>query len=209
VDPKAFGFPKSTKLFIFNPKTKGMGVTIHYKGKLNSADDIGSFCEEIEDIAKSMGWKHSAFDFDLKDKEPLKGVIIQPHPKSESLQLMTDQQGNLRNAFAMEFAGEDSELTYLNFIKTQFAPVENHIAVIKLLKYIQQKYISNLDVYDEGEYWQTGDEKILKRKIDFLNSVMDQLEDVLNTIEIEEGASAESLADKIEEVLKNTKFRKP
>jgi hypothetical protein len=81
--------------------------------------------------------------------------------------------------------------------------------VIKLLKYIQQKYISNLDVYDEGEYWQTGDEKILKRKIDFLNSVMDQLEDVLNTIEIEEGTRAESIADKIEEVLKNTKFRKP
>ena len=122
---------------------------------------------------------------------------------------MTDQQGTLRNAFAMEFAGEDSELTYLNFIKTQFAPVENHIAIIKLLKYIQQKYISNLDVYDEGEYWQTGDEKILKRKIDFLNSVMDQLEDVLNTIEIEEGSSAESIADKIEEVLKKTKFRKP
>jgi len=186
-----------------------MGVTIHYKGKLNSADDIDLFYEEMEDIAKSMGWKHSVFNFDLKDKEPLKGVIIQPHPNSESLQLISDQQGNLRNAFAMEFAGEDSELTYLNFIKTQFAPVENHIAVIKLLKYIQQKYISNLDVYDEGEYWQTGSEKILKQKIDFLNSVMDQLEDVLNTIEIEKGSSAESIADKIEEVLKNTKFRKP
>jgi hypothetical protein len=186
-----------------------MGVTIHYKGKLTSTDNIDSFCEEMEDIAKSMGWKHSVFDFDVNDKTPVKGVIIRPHEKSESLQLISDRQGNLRNVFAMEFAGEDSELTYLNFIKTQFAPVEIHIAVIKLLKYIQQKYISNLDVYDEGEYWQTGDEKILKRKIDFLNSVMDQLEDVLNTIEIEEGSSAESIADKIEEVLKNTKFRKP
>jgi hypothetical protein len=36
---------------------------------------------------------------------------------------------------------------------------------------------------------------------------MDQLEDVLNTIEIEEGTSAESIADKIEEVLKNMKFK--
>jgi len=187
-----------------------MGVTIHYKGKLNSVDDIDSFCEEMEDISKSMGWKHTVIDkFDNNDKIPVKGIIIRPHEKSESLQLISDQKGNLRNVFAFEFAGEDSELTYLNFIKTQFAPVENHIAVIKLLKYIQQKYISNLDVYDEGEYWQTGDEKILKRKIDFLNSVMDQLEDVLNTIEIEEGTSAESIADKIEEVLKNTKFRKP
>jgi hypothetical protein len=185
-----------------------MGVTIHYKGKLNSSVNIDSFCEEMEDIAKSMGWKHSVFDFDVKDKEPLKGIIIQPHPKSESLQLITDQQGNLRNAFAIEFAGEDSELTYLNFIKTQFAPVENHIAVIKLLKYIQQKYISNLDVYDEGEYWQTGDEKILKEKIDFLNGAINQLSEVLNSIEFEKDSSSESIADKIEEILKNMKFSK-
>lgn len=32
-----------------------MGITIHYKGKLNSTDDIDPFCEEMEDIAKSMG----------------------------------------------------------------------------------------------------------------------------------------------------------
>lgn len=186
-----------------------MGITIHYKGKLNSADDIDSFCEEMEDITKSMGWIHTVIDkFDKNDKTPVKGIIIQPHPKSESLQLITDQQGNLRNAFAIEFAGDDSELTYLNFIKTQFAPVEIHIAVIKLLKYIQQKYISNLDVYDEGDYWQTGDEKILKRKIDFLNGAINQLAEVLNSIEFDKDSSPESIVEKIEEVLKNMRFRK-
>ena len=186
-----------------------MGVTIHYKGKLNSIGVIDSFCEEMEDIAKSMGWKHTVIDkFDNNDKTPVKGIIIQPHPKSESLQLITDQQGNLRNVFAFEFAGEDSDLTYLNFIKTQFAPVEIHIAVIKLLKYIQQKYISNLDVYDEGEYWQTGDEKILKGKIDFLNKAMDQLEGILSSIKFEENETAESVADKIEEVLRKMMFKK-
>ncbi|MDO8951185.1 MAG: hypothetical protein Q7U86_01100, partial [Draconibacterium sp.] len=88
-----------------------------------------------------------------------------------------------------------------------FAPIENHIAVIKLLKYIQKKYISNLDVYDEGEYWQTGDEKILKRKIDFLNGAINQLADVLNSIEFDKDSNPESIIDKIEEVLKNMKFR--
>ena len=186
-----------------------MGVTIHYKGKLNSADDINSFCEEMEDIAKSMGWKHTVIDkFDKNDKTPVKGIIIRPHEKSESLQLISDQHGNLRNVFAFEFAGEDSELTYLNFIKTQFAPVEIHISVIKLLKYIHKKYISNLDVYDEGDYWQTGDPKVLKGKIDFLNTALNHLESVLNSIEFEKDSSAESIADKIEEVLKKMNFRK-
>jgi hypothetical protein len=87
----------------------------------------------------------------------------------------------------------------MNFIKTQFAPVEIHIAVIKLLKYIQQKYISNLDVYDEGDYWQTGnDQKFLKGKIDFLNAAINHLENVLNSIEFEKDSSAESIADKNE-----------
>ncbi len=185
-----------------------MGVTIHYKGKLNSAESIDSFCDEMKDIAKSMGWKYSSFDFDGKDKEPLKGLIIGPHEKAEPLPFMVDKNGFLRNPFMLEISKGDDEFTWFNHIKTQFAPIEIHIAVIKLLKYVQEKYISNLDVYDDGEYWQTGDEKILRGKIDFLNSAMDQLEDVLNSIEFEENSSAESIADKIEEVLKNMKFRK-
>jgi hypothetical protein len=186
-----------------------MGVTIHYKGKLNSADDINSFCEEMEDIAKSMGWKCSVFDFDDKSNVPLKGVIIGPHEKSEPLPFMVDKNGFLRNPFMLEFSKDDDEFTWFNHIKTQFAPIEIHIAVVKLLKYIQKKYISNLDVYDEGDYWQTGDEKILKEKIDFLNGAINQLADVLNSIEFEKDSSPESIADKIEEVLKNMKFRKP
>jgi hypothetical protein len=64
---------------------------------------------------------------------------------------MVDKKGFLRNPFMLEISKGDDEFTWFNHIKTQFAPVEIHVAVIKLLKYIQQKYISNLDVYDEGE----------------------------------------------------------
>ncbi len=187
-----------------------MGDTIHYKGKLNSAENIDPFCEEMEDIAKSMGWKHTLIDkFDNNDKTPVKGIIIRPHEKSESLQLITDKHGNLRNVFAFEFAAADSDLTFLNFIKTQFAPVEIHIAVIKLLKYIQQKYISNLDVYDEGEYWQTENATLLQNKFDLLNAKIAMVEAEFSRIEFKKDYTPESIADKIEEVLKNMKFRKP
>jgi hypothetical protein len=66
----------------------------------------------------------------------------------------------------------------------------------------------NLEVWDEGNYWQTGNQELLKGKMEFLNVAMDRLEDVLNSIEIKEGSSAESVADKIEEVLKRMNFRK-
>jgi len=44
--------------------------------------------------------------------------------------------------------------------------------VIKLLKYIQKKYVDNLEVIDEGDYWQTKDAILLKGKFDFLTEKM-------------------------------------
>ena len=186
-----------------------MGVTIHYKGKLNSEDLIDPFCEEMEDIARSMEWEYNRFDFDKsKDEIPLKGLIIKPHKSAEPLQFMIDKSGNLRNVFLVKWLNDENESSFFNHIKTQFAPFDVHIAVIKLLKYLQQKYMLSLEVWDEGDYWQTGDAVLLKEKMDFLNEKMDQIKNVLHSIEFEEGSSAESVADKIEEILKKMNFRK-
>lgn len=186
-----------------------MGITIHYKGKLNSPDLIDPFCEEMEDIARSMEWEYNRFDFDIsKDEIPLKGLIIKPHKSVEPLQIMFDQSGNLRNSFLVKWLEDENGSTFFNHIKTQFAPIDIHIAVIKLLKYLQQKYMENLEVWDEGNYWQTGNRELLKEKLEFLNAAMDRLEDVLNSIEFEKGSSAESVAEKIEEILKKMNFRK-
>jgi len=98
------------------------------------------------------------------------------------------------------------DLTYHNFIKTQFAQVENHIAVVQLLKYIRQKYMSNLWVMDEGCYWETSDAGLLRQKMAFLNSMMDKLEGVLKSLSFEIENSPEAVADKLEQLL-SKKFR--
>jgi hypothetical protein len=107
----------------------------------------------------------------------------------------------------IKFSDKD-DFSFYNHTKTQFGPVEIHVSVIKLLKYIQQKFNPNLEVWDEGDYWKTEDVRVLTEKIDFLNRAMDLLEDTLNSMEIPEDADAETIADKIEEVLKKMKFRK-
>ena len=186
-----------------------MGITIHYRGKLNSIDLIEPFCEELKNISIEIEWDYNCFDFDkTKDQIPLKGLFIKPHKSAEILQFMVDQSGNLRNSFLVEQVHDESASTFFNHIKTQYAPIEIHIAVIKLLKYLQKKYVCNLEVWDEGHYWETGNSEILIEKFRFLNEAMDQLEDVLSSIEIEEESTAMSVADKIEEILKNMKFRK-
>ncbi|MGC9352537.1 MAG: hypothetical protein ACP5D9_01800 [Mariniphaga sp.] len=169
-----------------------MGITIHYQGKLNLPELADGFCEELEDIAKTMDWKYTVINDGPDEKPiPLKGIIVSPHEKSEPLVFTFDPEGNLRNAFMLQFFGEDQDLTWYNHVKTQFAPTDVHIAIVKLLKYLQQKYIGNLKVTDEGGYWETGDANLLKKRMDFLNAKMDELTGLLET-----------LADKIEKLIK-------
>lgn len=185
-----------------------MGIAIHYKGKLNSTDLINKFCEEMEDISKSMNWKINSFDYKEEDKTPVKGLFISPHPEAELLQFMIDKNGYLRNALMLEHYPHDDDITFLNHIKTQFAPIDIHIAVIKLLKYVQQKYVTNLEVYDDGDYWQTGDAALLKEKMDFLSEKIDIFEVALNSIPFDPYESAESIANKIEDIFRKMNFNK-
>ena len=43
-------------------------------------------------------------------------------------------------------------------------PVQMHISPLNLLKHLSKKYFRNFTLYDEGYYWQTGDENILREQ---------------------------------------------
>jgi hypothetical protein len=180
-----------------------MGITIHYQGKLNRPNLADAFCDELADIAKAMEWKYTLINDGPDEKPfPVKGIIITPHEKSEPLVFTFDPEGNLRNAFMLQFLGEEPDLTWYNHTKTQFAPIEVHIAIIKLLKYLRKKYLKNLKINDEGSYWDTGNAELLKKKLDFLSAKLDILANVLNNLPVDKDDSAETIADKIEEFLK-------
>ena len=192
-----------------------MGITIHYKGKLNNPDLLNTFCDEIKDITKDMNWSFNTLDNNLnkpnssyidenghiKGHIPLKGLNLIIHPKAESLSFLFDKNGNLRNLLMMTYKNEaELEGSYI-FVKTQFAPIEIHITIIKLLGYIKKKYISNLEVIDEGNYWETRDKIILEEKLSFLNKNIDQIGNIISEIKVDGTDSPETILRKIENVL--------
>ena len=89
-------------------------------------------------------------------------------------------------------------------VKTQFAPAEVHIAVVNLLRFLKKRYIPNLEVHDEGGYWETSDKEKLIEKMKFLDEKMDLVAKTLSEIQIENARdlSLEELAKIIEEKLK-------
>ena len=88
--------------------------------------------------------------------------------------------------------------------KTQFAPLETHITIVKLFEFLKKSYIKNMEVYDEGGYWETGDIDELKRRRNSTFRAMDTLEQGLSELPAErtKNKTPEEIADMIEHILR-------
>jgi len=71
-----------------------------------------------------------------------------------------------------------------------------------LLRYLKEKYFGNFEFDDEGYYWGTNDEKILFQRFDEYNQAISAVKEVLTEMHHIPGENAESLANRIEDVLK-------
>jgi hypothetical protein len=164
-----------------------MGVSIHYRGRVADIQNIKTICDELAAIADKMNWHYTRLDEDWTQSAdatievteqgsqitghlPLKGIGITLKPKCETLQFFFDSNGNLRDPISMVNIREET-LTpedYLISVKTQYAGPQIHIWIIGLLKYLKKFYLPDLEVQDEGAYWETGNFEVLKEKMDFV-----------------------------------------
>ena len=134
-------------------------------------------------------------------------VSFTPHSDCESVNLTFDKHGTLQDPrvlpLILDGTIKDKDTTVS--VKTQFAGVNTHIAIIKLLRYIKKKYIPDLYVFDEGEYWQSGNRQILEERINRINQAMDTLEDALSKETVKDSSSmtGEDIGSLIEQILKD------
>ncbi|UCE06798.1 MAG: hypothetical protein JSW07_01780 [bacterium] len=197
-----------------------MGITIHYRGSIKDCSLIDKIQKEMADICNSMDWDYQLwnedqskpFDAKLVHAEqgasieghiPLRGISIVTDPKNESLDLLFNPEGKL-SSFMLEILTHDDTLSKDHdwiFVKTQYGSIDAHIAIVKLLRYLKQKYIPDLEVKDEGEYWETNDKEHLMSKRGFLFGKMVQFEKALSSIEFDHEPSTEEVVEKIEEII--------
>jgi hypothetical protein len=200
-----------------------MGVTIHYRGRLDDLGRISALCHELTDIARTMKWPCNSLDDDWS-KAPdakltvgekgavidghlgLKGVSFRPHPGAEFLAIYFDSEGYLRSIMNMVelVEGQTAPDEAWVFMKTQFASPDTHVWVIGLLKYLKRKYISNLEVSDESGYWETGDREELERQMALINDKLNWMSTELSSEPVGDGRnlSAEEIASRIEELFR-------
>lgn len=180
-----------------------MGLSIHYSGTIDRIEDIPQFVEELTDIADAMDWMVQPINEDEADPN-FRGIIVNPKGDCEPLCFIFDREGRLRPL--MDLLTEQVEPTQYSFFtatKTQFAEIETHVWIVGLLRYLKKRYMGNLEVKDEGEYWDDEDLEKLREKKQFLQGMIDQLGKGLREAEpLPEGASIETIIERIESIVK-------
>ena len=195
-----------------------MGITIYYKGTLNDLTQLDRLKDELIDIAKTLKWDWDELDEDftkpasahlivngqsakIKGHLPLKGISLKLHPNCETFNLYFDKKGNLTSPLHFILIQEkriDPEKAYLS-VKTQFAPPEIHIAIIRLLRFLKKRYINDLKVFDDGGYWETSDLQGLLYRLQMIDQAMDRIEQALSEITLKK--NEQLTLDKLEKLI--------
>ena len=137
-----------------------MSITIHFGGQLASLEDLDALLSFTTYYAEEHDWVFSELNENSETKlEPWeKGITLQSNMKVESIDIYFDES-----------------LTLGTFCKTQFGGVKAHIEVIEFLHSIEH-FFKNFWVDDEGDYWETNDQYLLKYKMDFIAKIFDDVE---------------------------------
>lgn len=189
-----------------------MGLSIYYKGRFGSKASLQEMIAEVKDTAEIYKWEYHIFETEFNPAELQKkntnqsiyGIIFSP-PGSEPVQLTYLSNGRMSSPFIQEHiegTDDDEKLRYNLFTKTQFAGFEVHRIIIDFLKYLNKKYFQEFELIDESQYWETGDENVLRQNFKRYNDLMDQFASGLENIKLNEN---ESIDDFIIRVAKNMK----
>ena len=200
-----------------------MGVTIHYKGQIDDLARIPALRDELADVARAMRWDTSLLDDDFSappdarlESGPggarivghlgLKGISIAP-ARCDLLWFCVDRDGVLRSPLGMVSLREAPPDPYAAWIscKTQFSSPETHAWIVGLLRHLKNRYFSNLEVLDEGGYWDSGDSAELRRRMDAIGGRIARLAGDLSSsrFSLLAGRSGEEIADAIEKLVRD------
>lgn len=160
-------------------------------------DDVGCV-EEMEDrvldLVFALGgratiWRSYA---DHAPSRVIRGLLIEMTPGQETFSLLVSPEGHLTPLFQIEEAeqGAFADPPYL-FVKTQFGSITGHVAIVHLLDALKERYLSNLEVSDEGGYYETRDFDRLKHNKELLGGAIQSLAEGLR----EHGLSEEAMED--------------
>ena len=185
-----------------------MGLSIHYAGIFNPSASLEKMIGEVMEIVKVYHWKYLIFEtkfpkggFDDTYNEKIYGIMFSP-PSCEPVFLTFLSNGRMSSDSHLRFFGNSSDekeqkYLYMLSTKTQYAGIKTHMLIIQLLKYLTNKYFQEFHLTDEGNYWETGDEKLLEASFKRYNDLVNSVADALETYPVNNGETMEEYLSRL------------
>jgi len=186
-----------------------MGLTIHYHGRIADKQKLPQLIEELEEISKVHGWNYHILEREFptgdnpEDEHDgnLYGIVFNP-PGSEPVSFTFLRNGRMCGPMQLNCWGESTnqkELGYLymNSTKTQYAGSEIHKMVIGIFRYIVPRFLSDFEMMDEAEYWETKDDKLLAENFRINTELINGFADALSENSKHKGENIESFIERV------------
>lgn len=139
-----------------------MSVSIHYRGGVAEPNRIRELRDYLIDFADQANWE--CLNLTGQDESEILEIILYPPGHCEPVFFLFDTEGRLHPPYAYQ----DAENALWCSVKTEYGPVEAHVQIVELLRQIQRQFIPQLEVSDEGRYWETANLDHLQWARDFL-----------------------------------------
>ncbi len=131
-----------------------MGVTIHYRGKLDQLSQVEDLEDRILELALALGgtgrvWRSTPGG---APERMFRGIV------QEATSLIVSPEGWLLGLHDLEVAGLRGFSTppWVQ-VKTGLGSMEGHVALIEMFRELKRQFVSDLAVQDETGYWDSGD----------------------------------------------------
>lgn len=191
-----------------------MGLSFHYSGSIAKPELLPKLVEEVLDIAKIYGWKSSTYETSFPNNclsrinehsDEIFGVSITP-PGCETIFFCFLSNGRMSSPVHLKFYAksenrEENPFLYLISVKTQFSNPLIHATIIQIIRHLNKRYFSDLKLSDEGQYWETNNEEILKRNFAKYNALLDSFHLGLETLPMKSNESFEDYFRRLFELI--------
>lgn len=151
-----------------------MGLSFHYSGSIAKPELLDELVEEIQEISNIYHWKCTIYERQFPEdsisksdyNDNIYGISF-ALPNCETIFISFLSNGRMSSPTHLSFFGkttarQESSYLYTISVKTQYAGFEIHQLIIQLFRYLSKKYFADFKMSDEGQYWETNDEDILK-----------------------------------------------
>lgn len=171
-----------------------MGITIHYRGTIDDLSQVEIMEDRLLDLIFSLGGRATIWR-SFAESDParvVRGLLVQLVPGQDTFSLLISPEGHLTPLSQIK---EAEEVPFDEppdcFVKTQYGSLQGHIAIVHLLDALRQRFFSNLDVSDEGGYYENRDTDHLMNQMRTLQTAIDSMAQGLRQF----GLSPEAMED--------------